>query len=111
MAAGFAEAAERSLSLDGVPMVAVGYGSCDAAEAIPFHPVSNWKHAAGRIGFAQALRGAIDLTQAQYEALHDGEVVPDLEYSPEGEFWISRVGQQYDPGFQDLGVEYYEYAK
>jgi hydroxymethylglutaryl-CoA synthase len=111
MAAGFAEAAERSLSLDGVPMVAVGYGSGDAAEAIPFHPVSNWKHAAGRIGFAQALRGAIDLTQAQYEALHDGEVVPDLEYSPDGECWISRVGQQYDPGFQDLGVEYYEYAK
>jgi len=91
-------------------MVAVGYGSGDAAEAVPFHPVPGWEQAAGRIGVAEALAGAIDLSQAQYEALHDGREVPDFQYAPRREFRIARVGTQYDAGFQDLGVEYYEYV-
>jgi hydroxymethylglutaryl-CoA synthase len=51
----------------------------------------------------------VDLSQEQYEALHDGREVADLEASQRG-FVISRVGQTHEPAFQDLGVEYYDYV-
>lgn len=109
LAAGLEEAVVRNVALAGESMVAVGYGSGDAAEAIPVHAVSGWEAAAQRIGFRDALANPIDLTQAQYEALHDGREA-QLTYEPTGEFLISRVGRQYEPAFQDLGVEYYDYV-
>jgi hydroxymethylglutaryl-CoA synthase len=93
-----------------LPLVAVGYGSGDAAEALPITAQPGWEHAASRIGFKQALSQAVDLTRAQYEALHDGVDVEGLSYTPAGEFRIARVGKSYEPAFQDLGVEYYEYV-
>jgi hydroxymethylglutaryl-CoA synthase len=108
--AGLEEAERRGLELEGAPMIAVGYGSGDAAEALPFHAVAGWQRAAGRIGFAEALAGAIDLSQAQYEALHDRRDAADIDYRPHDEFAIHRVGKKYDRGFQDLGVEYYEFV-
>jgi hydroxymethylglutaryl-CoA synthase len=110
IAAGFEEAASRNLDLDGKPMVAVGYGSGDAAEALPMTPVPGWENAAKNIRFKDALGRAHDLTKEQYEALHDGSEVPGLNYTPRDEFRISRVGDTYEQGFQDLGVEYYEYV-
>ena len=110
IAAGLEEAERRGLELEGAPMIAVGYGSGDAAEALPFHAVAGWQRAAARIGFAQALEGAIDLSQAQYEAIHDRRDAADIEYRPRDEFAIHRVGKKYDRGFQDLGVEYYEFV-
>jgi hydroxymethylglutaryl-CoA synthase len=110
IAAGFEEAFTRDLAIDASPMVAVGYGSGDAAESLPLYPVNGWQHAASRIGFSAALSDAIDLSQAQYEALHDRREASDLGYEPKNEFAIERVGQQYDAGFQDLGVEYYEFV-
>ena len=97
--------------LAGSPMVMVGYGSGDAAEAIPMEPVPGWEAAARRIGFAQALEGAVDLTREQYEALHDGRAVPALLVEPRDEFAILRVGETYEQTFQDLGVEYYGYVR
>lgn len=111
IAAGFEEAAQSGSELAGSPMVMVGYGSGDAAEAIPMEPVPGWESAAGRIGFSRALEGAIDLTREQYEALHDGRTVPALEYEPRDEFAILRVGETYEQSFQDLGVEYYGYVR
>jgi hydroxymethylglutaryl-CoA synthase len=108
IAAGFEDAAEKGLDLNG-PIVAVGYGSGDAAEAIPLAAASDWPAAAKRIGFRRALTGAVDLNRQQYEALHDGGKLEDLEYKREG-FRIARVGEIYEQGFQDLGVEYYEYV-
>lgn len=110
IAAGLEEAAARDTELSGSPLVAVGYGSGDAAEAWPLHAVAGWRRAAEHIGFASALEGAVDLSQAQYEALHDRRDAADIEYRPKGEFAIRSVGQKYDPGFQDLGVEYYEFV-
>jgi hydroxymethylglutaryl-CoA synthase len=110
IAAGLEEAQQQRLELEGAPMIAVGYGSGDAAEALPFHAVSGWQTAAARIGFADALAGGIDLSQAQYEAMHDRRDAADIEYEPREEFAIHRVGEKYDPGFQDLGVEYYEFV-
>lgn len=109
IAAGFEEAAERELDLDG-PMVAVGYGSGDAAEAIPMAAAPGWQAAAKRIGFRRALADATDLNREQYEALHDGAEVQGLAERKPGGFRIARVGKTYEEGFQDLGVEYYEYV-
>ena len=111
IAAGLEEANLGGLELEGAPMVAVGYGSGDAAEALPCYAVPGWQQAAARIGFADALTGSIDLTRAQYEALHDRRDAPDVEYQPQDEFAIHRVGKKYDRGFQDLGVEYYEFVR
>jgi hydroxymethylglutaryl-CoA synthase len=110
LAAGFEQAVEQGVALTGQPLVAVGYGSGDAAEALPIAAVPGWEAAARRIGFAPALRQAVELTRAQYEALHDGADVDGLSYTPAGEFAISRVGKSYETSFQDLGVEYYEYV-
>jgi hydroxymethylglutaryl-CoA synthase len=110
IAAGLEEAADRSEDLAGSPMVAVGYGSGDAAEALPLYAVKGWREAARRIGFAEALSGALDLSQRQYEAVHDRRDAADIDYQPKDEFAIHRIGQKYDAGFQDLGVEYYEFV-
>jgi len=109
LAAGFEEAAQKRLDLTGRPMVAVGYGSGDAAEAWPFQSVVGWEEAAARIQLQRALENPIDLTREQYEALHDGREV-QLDYVPQDEFVISHVGERYEPAFQDLGVEYYKYV-
>jgi hydroxymethylglutaryl-CoA synthase len=109
IAAGFEEGAQSGADLTHRPMVAVGYGSGDAAEAWPFRAVPGWQEAAKHIQFSRSLDGAIDLTRAQYEALHDGHEVTGLNYIPTGEFVISHVGEKYEPAFQDLGVEYYKY--
>jgi hydroxymethylglutaryl-CoA synthase len=110
IAAGLEQAAAERVALDGAPLVAVGYGSGDAAEALPIAVCPGWAEAASRIRFTDSLGGAIDLTREQYEALHDGEEVPDLAYVPKREFRIARVGKSYESSFQDLGVEYYEYV-
>ena len=111
MAAGFEEALETGLELEGETLLAVGYGSGDAAEAIPLRAVPRWQDAACRIGFTEALKGAVDLTREQYEALHDGRAIPGLDEAPRRGFVISRVGETHEPAFQDLGVEYYEYVQ
>ncbi len=110
LAAGFEEGAEQGLELTARPMVAVGYGSGDAAEAIPITPVAGWEQAARQIALKQALSSPIDLRRDQYEALHDGRAVPGLEYAPRSEFIITHVGNRYEASFQDLGVEYYKYV-
>jgi hydroxymethylglutaryl-CoA synthase len=108
IAAGFEQALQDGVELTSEPMVAVGYGSGDAAEAVPISAVPGWREAAGKIGFRQALADPLELDQGQYEALHDGRET-DVAYELQGEFRISRVGEQYEPAFQDLGVEYYDY--
>jgi hydroxymethylglutaryl-CoA synthase len=109
MAAGLEEAQERKLKLARAPMAMVGYGSGDAAEAIPFSPVDGWEDAARRICTADALADPIDLTQAQYETIHDAEA-GDPPWAPRREFLIRHVGTRHEREFQDLGVEYYEYV-
>ena len=70
-----------------------------------------WQAAARRIGFGAALADATDLNREQYEALHDGAEVAGLAQRKPGGFRIARVGKTYEEGFQDLGVEYYEYVE
>eukprot|EP00993_Chasmostoma_nieuportense_P000037 NODE_1034_length_1697_cov_14.217197_g971_i0.p1 GENE.NODE_1034_length_1697_cov_14.217197_g971_i0~~NODE_1034_length_1697_cov_14.217197_g971_i0.p1 ORF type:complete len:504 (+),score=114.48 NODE_1034_length_1697_cov_14.217197_g971_i0:76-1587(+) len=114
VAAAFAEAAAEECTevSAGQAMVMIGYGSGDAAEAIPISPVMGWQGAAAHIQLSAVLAEGIDLTQHQYEAIHDGHLEPNPypPYTPHSEFVIATVGERYETHFQDLGVEYYDYV-
>ena len=109
MAAGFEQALDEDSLSPGEEVLTLGYGSGDAAEVIPFFMADNWREAASKIRFADAMEMTLDLNQQQYEALHDGRRVRDLDYVPSNEFVIERVGQRSDRHFTDLGIEYYRY--
>lgn len=91
-------------------LLAVGYGSGDAAEAIPVRVVEGWRDAAAKIDFTGALADAYDLSREQYEALHDGRPVEVMGTAKPGTFVVEKVGRRNDPDFQDIGVEYYAYV-
>ncbi len=110
LGAAFEEAHDRAQALESREFVCVGYGSGDAAEALPLHVVDGWREPAARIGFAEALADPVDLSQAQYEALHDGRPDPCLSDLPRSGFVIDRVGRATSPAFQDIGVEYYRWV-
>jgi len=109
MAAGFEQALEEDSLLAGEEVLTLGYGSGDAAEVIPFFMADGWREATAKIQFNAAMQLAVDLTQEQYEALHDGRRVAGLDYLPNNEFVIDRVGVAEDRHFSDMGIEYYKY--
>jgi hydroxymethylglutaryl-CoA synthase len=110
LAAGLTEAAAQRLPLAGREILTIGYGSGDAAEALPLHLVSNWEAAASRIDLAHAMASPIDLDLHQYIALREGETPAGLAVEPMGEFIVDKVGSRVDPAFQDRGIEYYRYV-
>jgi hydroxymethylglutaryl-CoA synthase len=110
LAAGIDDAWQHAISLTDEPMVMVGYGSGDAAEAIPISLVKGWEASAQRIHIARALANPLTLTQEQYEGLHDGSLSACPDAVPSRGFFITRVGTRYDRDFQDLGVEYYKFV-
>jgi hydroxymethylglutaryl-CoA synthase len=111
LAAGLEQALEADMDLTHQELLTLGYGSGDAAEVIPFYVAPRWREATARIRFTQALSDPIDLTEAQYVALHDGHFVSGLEKAPHDEFVIAGVGQHEERHFQDIGIEYYRFAQ
>ncbi|MGW8370264.1 MAG: hydroxymethylglutaryl-CoA synthase, partial [Gammaproteobacteria bacterium] len=109
MAAGMEDAARRSIDLAGGKVLAVGYGSGDAAEAIPMRVVEGWQAAADRIGFEEALGDAQNLTREQYESLHDSGTADGLR-DPDDGFVIDAIGTNTNPQLSDEGIEYYRYV-
>ncbi len=109
LAAGFEEARAEGADLAGKTLLAVGYGSGDAAESIPLQVVQGWEEAAAKIGFARALEGAVELSREQYERRHDGHEL-DVSYDTRGEFVVERVGDRLTGDVQDVGIEYYRYV-
>lgn len=106
LAAGIEDAALSGRALEGREILLIGYGSGDASEAIPARVVPGWQAAAAEIHLLDAMAGAIDLSQAQYEALHDG--VPAEGLSPQrGGLHVARVGDRRSGALQDFGVAYY----
>ncbi|GMR17480.1 MAG: hypothetical protein BMS9Abin32_593 [Gammaproteobacteria bacterium] len=110
MAAGFEQALEEDQDLAGQELLTLGYGSGDAAEVIPLIVTDSWREAAAAIRFGGAMEFAIDLDMQQYQALHEGRHARNLDYLPQGEFVIDRVGQSNERQFQDIGIEYYRYV-
>jgi hydroxymethylglutaryl-CoA synthase len=110
MAAGFEQALDEGSLSSGEEVLTLGYGSGDAAEVIPFFMADGWRDATARIGFGDAMRFSVDLNQEQYIALHDGRRANGLDYIPNNEFVIDRVGEVDNRHFTDLGIEYYRYV-
>lgn len=110
LAAGLEDAAARDVALNDRDLLLLGYGSGDAAEAIPARVAADWREAARAIGFERALAGAVDLDQAQYEALHDTGGLPGGAGAQESGVVIDHVGAGGDAGVEDYGVAYYRYC-
>jgi hydroxymethylglutaryl-CoA synthase len=110
IAAGLEDALNQDIDLAGKSFFTLGYGSGDAAEAILIQVSKDWKSAAAKIGFSKALEGAIDLTEDEYNTVHDGLPGPCPDVAPSGEFVVEHVGESNDPDFHDLGIEYYRYV-
>jgi len=112
LAAGLEAALATDCDMAGAEMLAVGYGSGDAAEALSMRVAPRWREAAQRIGFHAALDDAIDLDQAGYERLHDegGTQSRESAHHGRGAFVIDRIGNG-TGGFDDLDIEYYRFAE
>ncbi len=111
LAAGLSEAAESGVDLDGRELLLLGYGSGDAADAIPLRVMPGWEAAAKRIHIREALTPCINLSHDQYLALRDHGETGELTYQPHDEFIIDRVGSDANPRFSDAGIEYYRYVQ
>lgn len=109
MAAGLEQAARQGDGETGDRLLAIGYGSGDAAELIPMSLAEDWRQMAQRIRFNEALEDAVDLDQTGYIALHDGADQAADSVNP-GVFYIDSVGSSAD-GFSDSGIEYYRYER
>ena len=110
MAAAFEDALARGVELGDRELLAIGYGSGDAAEAIPIAVAPTWKEAAAKIGFAHAVEGARDLEKAEYEQLHDTGLLSGEGVTPARGFVIDRVGTTNERNFQDIGIDYYRFV-
>jgi hydroxymethylglutaryl-CoA synthase len=108
IAAGLEDALGKKEDLSGKIFLTLGYGSGDAAEAMLIRVVEGWKERAEKIGFARSLDGAVDLTQEEYEALHDCLDSPCPPCRTSGHFVVNHIGD-HSNGFEDLGIEYYDY--
>ncbi|HJR09806.1 MAG TPA: hypothetical protein VJ823_00165 [Rhodanobacteraceae bacterium] len=108
LAAGLDDAAARDVELDGRDLLVLGYGSGDAAEAIPARVAPGWREAVHAMRFREALVGAVDLDEAGYGALHDSATSDDVQSSNAG-LVVDRIGTRNGHAFQDYGVAYYRY--
>ncbi|TFD46276.1 hydroxymethylglutaryl-CoA synthase [Cryobacterium sp. TMT1-2-1] len=111
LASGLREARADGLELAGQEWLALGYGSGDAAEALPMRVVPGWQAAAARINFESALAAPVDLTEAQYIAVHDGHRSDLVAVLSGDEFVVDRLGTSTGPDFHDEGIEYYRYVE
>lgn len=109
IAAGLEDAFKKGVELKGYEILTLGYGSGDAAEAIPMRAVEGWQDEAKKIKFEECFDGAIDLNEAQYVSLHGGRQPVDLPIHTEGEFFINRVGSENNTDFEEEGIEYYAF--
>ncbi|TFC48894.1 hydroxymethylglutaryl-CoA synthase family protein [Cryobacterium sp. TMT1-21] len=110
LASGLQQALADGLELSGQEWLALGYGSGDAAEALPMRVVPGWQDAAARINFESALDDPIDLTEAQYIALHEGRLGEFVAAEPSDVFVVDHLGTSNGPDFYDQGIEYYRYV-
>ncbi|MGI9343398.1 MAG: hydroxymethylglutaryl-CoA synthase [Gammaproteobacteria bacterium] len=111
LAAGLDEARIAGTDLRGKEILLIGYGSGEAADAIPITMEPGWERAAEAIDFSSSLLPIIDLTHDQYLGLRDRTSVSGIKYAPHSEFVIDRVGSEATHKFQDAGIEYYRYIQ
>ena len=109
IAAGFEQAYEEKISIENSEILTLGYGSGDAAEVIPMRVTENWRSAAKKINFSDAMNFAIDLNKKQYFDMHEGLDSKDLDYAKKNEFVIDQVGDINRKNYQNFGIEFHRY--
>lgn len=109
LAAGLDDAAAHAVGLDGRELLVLGYGSGDAAEAIPARVAQDWREAARAIRFRDASAGAVDLDETEYAALHGGGTLDGTRSTSLSGIVIDRVGTRDEHAFHDYGIAYYRY--
>lgn len=107
MAAGLEQAYGQQADIAGKNVLAIGYGSGDAAEALPMRFADDWQDAASRIGFAAALQPFQALSFDQYYALHETGTANGLDWFGERAFLIDHVGCGGTAPLANDGIEYY----
>jgi hydroxymethylglutaryl-CoA synthase len=110
MAAGMEAAWRDGVDLTGKELLVVGYGSGDAAEAIPMRTAEKWRDSAGRIEFTASLAPSEDLDREQYLSLHRSGEAGSLPLIRVNEFIVDRVGSSKLPDYVDDGIEFYRYV-
>lgn len=110
IAAGLEAALVENVDPTDQAWLAVGYGSGDAAEALPMQVVPGWQVAAGLIGFDKALESALDVDADNYAALHAGKAPRNLTRAACAEFVIDSVGTRSEADFNDMGIAYHRYV-
>ena len=108
LGAGLEDALHSNADWAGASVLSIGYGSGDAAEAIPMRVAANWKEAAKRLNTQQALENPRLLTREEYVALHEGTPC-NLTQEAQHEFVIQQTGTGFDPAIDDVGIDYYDY--
>jgi hydroxymethylglutaryl-CoA synthase len=109
LAAGLDDAASSDIELDGGDLLVLGYGSGDAAEAIPARVAAGWRDAARAIRFREALAEAMDLDRPEYAMLHDAGELDGTSPRALSGLVIDHVGTHDEHAFQDFGIAYYRY--
>ncbi len=110
LAAGLDEAAAQHGELEGRDLLVLGYGSGDAAEAMPARVAPGWRDAARAIRFHDAFAGAADLDQEEYASLHDAGMLDGARVPNLTGVVIDHVGTRNEHAFQDYGIAYYRYC-
>lgn len=111
IAAGLHQARVEGRELAGQEWLALGYGSGDAAEALPMRVGSGWREAAARINFEEALGTPSNLTRDEYLALHEGHTSQVAAVDARDEFVVDHIGTADGADFRDLGIEYYRFVE
>jgi hydroxymethylglutaryl-CoA synthase len=111
LAAGFEDALNKSVNWEGRQILLAGYGSGDAADAIPARVMPGWKAAAAKIGLQVSLDGAVDMAQDSYRALHQGQETAETRAQQRKGFVVRGAGSVHIGKFTDAGIEYYEYRR
>ncbi len=111
LASGLEDALEKGVSLEGQSILLAGYGSGDAADAIPAQVMPGWKAAAARIGVRQSLVSAVDMTHESYRALHQGAQTAETRSQQRKGFVVRGAGAVRSGKFTDAGIEYYDYRR
>ena len=109
LGAGLEDAWRNDLDLTGAPICMLGYGSGDAAEAIPMRVAKGWREAASNLCFQEALQNPRVLSQQEYTQLHEG-LPTTFPSTPQGEFAIHHVGQGDDASVEDAGIDFYQFV-
>ena len=108
LAAGLEEAAKKGIELENKTILALGYGSGDAAESIPMKVAKGWKNEALKICFEESLQSYQDLSKEQYNDLHENGHAKNLS-PPNTGFVIDSIGSNANSMYSDEGIEYYRF--